>query len=121
MSIFEKLGLIPKQKEHTLDKINRLEMASNISDLFDDQIWLEQNDAEIQRLATQTFSEINKHKGEIDKRRQLHFGDFLVQIGKDAINHSIKNLETKEKILVEVVKEYNYVMVEKHYPEDFSV
>lgn len=115
MSIFEKLGLVPKQKEHTLDKINRLEMLSNISALFADQIWLEQNDAEIQRLATRIFSEINKHKGEIDKRRQLRFGNFLVKIGLNATQHSIENLDTKEKILVEVVKDYNYVIVEKHY------
>jgi len=113
MSIFEKLGLSSKSKEHTSEKMNHLKMFANISSLFAEQIWLEQNDAEIQRLTIEIFETLNKYSREIDKNNQFQFGNFIIHIDPKGKMHTIENPSTRERVSVDLSNKNHLVIVEK--------
>lgn len=113
MSILEQLGIIKKPEKYTLDKIPRLRVYADISSLFAEQIWLEQNDAEIRRLTIAIFDTLKKYNREIDKNNQFRFGNFIVQIDFIGKTHTIENPTTREKISVDLSHGNHLVIVEK--------
>jgi len=80
-----------------IDKLNRLHVFANLSTLFDEQLWQEQNNLKICQLITTIVTTIAQH---LDDQFTFPCGNFLIKIDYKNKEHLFIDKNRREAICV---------------------
>lgn len=85
------------QSEEKAEKLNRLSVFADLSSLFAEKLWQEQDNRQIRQLITNIVNAIALH---LDDDFSFHCGNFLIQMDPDNKEHIFIDQNRRELIQV---------------------
>lgn len=84
----------------TTDKLNRLQVFADLSSLFAEKLWVEQNNKEIRQLITNIVTATALH---LDDQYVFRCGNFLIQMDPNNKEHLFIDQNRNEAVRVTAV------------------